>query len=72
MKFANEISRYVKLTGTEHVLGVVQTEDGASRESVVQREARLYVRDKGVHRTNVRALYTGEYNTKHAKSQAAN
>ena len=53
---------FVKLTGTEHVLGVVQTEDTASREPVVQRETRLHVRDEGVYRTNVRALYTGEYN----------
>ena len=62
MNSTNEISRFVQLTGTEHVLGVVQTEDAASRESVVQRETRLHVRDEGVYRTNVRALYTGEYN----------
>ena len=62
MKSTHEISRFVQLTGTEHVLGVVQTEDAASCEPVVQREARLHVRDEGVYRTNVRALYTGKYN----------
>ena len=62
MKSANEICHFVQLTGTEHVLGVVQTEDAASREPVVQRETRLHVRDEGVYRTNVRALYTGEHN----------
>ena len=62
MESTYEICRFVKLTGTEHVLGVVQTEDTASRESVVQREKRLHVRDEGVYWTNVRALYTGEYN----------